>query len=309
MKQKRLNLILAVAVALLAAAVYFSQKKPPPKGPPLTALKADQIDKITLHHAGQPDIVLQKNAGQWALTAPVQVAADPYQVNSLLDIASEETKTWLKPQEVKLADLGLDPPGMSLTLNDVKIDFGGVEPLDFKRYVEVGGKIALIDDPPGTVLDADYSDLVSKSLLPPEARLVKLALPGLTLTRSADGKSWSVDPPDPKAESDAAQKLVDAWSSAQALWNAMTPADAKPAAHPETASLTLADGHTLTFEIVSHEPQLVLERPDLKLRYSLSKEEDDKLFKLAQAKPQTSQNSAASDSAAKPAPPSPPAKQ
>lgn len=299
MKRKRLNLILAAVAVALVAAVYFSQKKPPPKGPPLTALKADQIDRIVLHHPGQPDIVLQKNAGAWALTAPVQVAADSYQVNSLLDIASEEAKTSFDPKTVKLADLGLDPPGMSLSLNDVKIDFGGVEPLNFKRYVEVQGKIALIDDPPGTVLDSDYSDLVSKSLLPPAAKLVKLALPGLTLTRTADGKSWTADPADPKAGADAAQKLVDAWSGAQSLWNAMTPADAKPPAKPETATLTFADGHTLTFDIVSRQPQLVLERPDLKLRYSLSKEDDDRLFKLAQAE----QEAAKKDDTAGTAPP------
>jgi hypothetical protein len=307
-KQKRLNLVLVAILAALTAAVHFSQKKPPPKGPPLTTLKADQIDKIVLHHAGRPDIVLQKNAGQWALTAPVEVAADPYEVNSLLDIAAAQTKTWIDPKEVKLADLGLDPPGMSLTLNDVRLDFGGVEPLDFKRYVEVGGKIALIDDPPGTVLDADYSDLVSKSLVPAGAQLVKLALPGFTLSRSADGKSWSVDPPDPKAAADAAQKLVEAWTSAQALWNAMSPADAKPQANPQTAALTLADGRTLTFTIVSRQPQLVLERTDLKVRYSLSKEDDDKLFKLAQAKAEPAQKTSAAANAAPPAPPSPPTK-
>jgi hypothetical protein len=283
--KQRLNLVLIVIVAALIAVVYFGQKKQAPKGQPLTSLKPEAIDKITLHHPNAADIVLEKKEGQWALTAPVQVAADPYELNSLLDVATAETKSTLSPKEVKLADLGLDPPAYSLTLNNVKIDFGGIEPLNYRRYVESDGKIDLIDDPPASALDADYSDLVGKYLLPQGAQIGSIAVPGLKLTRSADGKTWTADPADPKAGSDELQKFADAWTNARALWNAATPADAKPAANPQAALITLKDGSTLSFNIVGRDPQLVLERADLKVQYDLAKSDADKLLQLPEPSP------------------------
>jgi hypothetical protein len=288
-KQLRLNLLLMVIVLVLAGVLYFGQKKEPPKGQPLTALKVQDITRITLQHPKAPDIVLEKKAGLWMLTAPVQVMADPFELNSLTGVATAETRSSIDPKDVKPADLGLAPPGYSLTLNDVKIDFGGVEPLNYRRYVETGGKISLIDDPPASALDADYSDLVAKSLLPPGAEIAGITVPGLKVSRSADGKSWTVDPADPKAGADELQKFVDAWTNARALWNAATPADAKPDAKsdtgPQTAVLALKDGSSLSFNIVGREPQLVLERADLKVQYDLAKSDADKLLKLPEPPP------------------------
>ncbi len=283
MKQQKLNLILAVIVVALGAGLYFGQKKEAPKNPPLTALKMDAINHMVLSHPNAPDIVLDKKDGHWALSAPVQVAADPFELNSLLSVAIAGNKSVIDPKDVKLADLGLDPPGFSLTLNDVKVDFGGVEPLKYARYVMTGGKIGQIDDPPASALDADYSDLVAKTLLPDGAKISSVTVPGLKVYRSADDKAWIAEPADPKAGADEMQKFVDAWTSARALWNAASlaaPGDAKPAAPPQIAVLTLKDGKTLSFNITGRDPQLVLERPDLKVQYSLAKSDVDKLLKL-----------------------------
>ena len=293
MKQARLNLILMAIVLVLAGALYFGQKKEPPKGAPLTALKVEAISKLTLHHPNAADIVAEKKDGRWALTAPVQVAADPYELNSLLNVATAEAKSSLDPKDVKkLADLGLDPPGFSLSLNDTKVDFGGTEPLNYHRYVETGGKISLIDDPPASALDADYSDLVGKGLLPLGAEIVSVTVPGLKVSRSADGKSWTADPADAKAGSDELQRFIDTWSNARSLWNAAMPADAKPVANPQVAVIALKDGSSLSFNITGRDPQFVLERADLKLQYDLAKSDADKLLKLPEppappATPQT----------------------
>ena len=297
MKRMRLNLILMAIVLVLAGALYFGQKKEPPKSQPLIALKTGDISRITLHHPNAADIVLEKKEGQWALTAPIQVAADPYELNSLLNVATAETKSTIDPKDVKLADLGLNPPGFSLTLNDTKIDFGGTEPLNYRRYVETGGKIGLIDDPPASALDADYSDLVAKYVLPQGAQIVGITVPGLKVARSADGKSWVADPVDPKAGSDELQKFVDAWTSARALWNAATPADAKPVPNQQTAQVALKDGSILSFNIAGRDPQLVLERADFKVQYDLAKSDADKLLKLPEPPPASS-----TDKKAEPAP-------
>jgi len=280
-KQQRLNLFLIAAVLALGGVFYFGQKKEAPKNPPLTALKLDAINHVVLSHPKAPDIVLDKKDGKWVLSAPVQAAADPFELNSLLSVAIAGSKSSLDPKDVKLADLGLDPPGFSLTLNDVKVEFGGVEPLNYHRYVMTGGRIGQIDDPPASALDADYSDLVAKTLLPEGARITAVTVPGLKVTRSADGK-WQADPADPRAGTDELQKFIDAWAGARALWNGAMPADAKPEASPQAAVITLEGGQSYTFAIAAREPQLALDRADLKVRYSLAKSDVDKLLKLPQ---------------------------
>lgn len=280
MKRQHLNLILLGTAAALGAAVYFTQgKDAAKKNPPLTALKPDALTHVVLSHPNAPDIVLDKKDGKWVLSAPVQVAADPFEINTLLNLATAEVRSSVDPKEVKLADLGLAPPGFSLTLNEQKLEFGAVQPYNFQRYVETGGRIDLIDDPPASALDADYSELVSKSLLPENAQIAAVQVPGLKVSRSPDGKGWVAEPADPKAGSDELQKFVDAWAHARSLWNGALPEASKGVAQ-QTAVVTLKDGQSYSFGILGHDPQLQLTRPDLKVLYSLSKADNDTLLKL-----------------------------
>jgi hypothetical protein len=279
MKRTQLNLALAVVAVGLGAAVFFSQKKEPPKKPTLTALRAGAIDRIVIAHPGSPDIRLEKQAGSWKLTAPVTVDADPLEVNGILSLASLETRNTLDPKQVDKAELGLDPPAFTVSLNDVALQFGGIEPLKYQRYIETAGKIELVDDPSAAPLDADYSDLVSKALLPAGADIRKIEVPGLTVARSADGKGWETIPANVNATSDALQQFIDGWKSARALW-----------VQPETGTVpgeavtvTLKD-RSISLLIEARDPQFVIDRPDLKLRYVFRKPDADKLLKLLEPK-------------------------
>lgn len=292
MKRTQLNLVLAAVVAGLGAAVYFSQEKEE-KGPPLTALTADALNKITVEHPDQPALVLEKSSGQWRLTAPVQVAADDVEVGALVNLATLETKSTLDAAGLKLADLGLDPPQYSITLNDQKIELGAVEPLQYRRYMRAGGKIVLTDDPPSAALDADYSDLVDKQLIPAGSEVLSIALPDLSLSKAADGKSWALTPASAAATSDQKQKLVDAWTSARAMWNAMEPPEGSKG---DEVTVILKD-RVLKFIVTARDPQIILARPDLKVRYTLSKALEAELFKFAEAPQEETK-----DESSKPAP-------
>lgn len=281
MNRMQLNAVLVLVVAGLAAALYFTQKKED-KGAPLTALAADAVTSIRIEHPDQAAIRLDKQAGRWLLTEPVQAEIDPFEVASLVNLATQETKRKLPLAEVKLGELKLDPPQFRVTLNDQKLDFGDMEPLEYRRYVRVGDAVALIDDPSATAVDADYSDLVAKDLLPAAAELQKIEVPGLTVERAADGKTWTANPAAAKASSDALAAFTEAWRKARAMWNAKMPADG---GQGEPITLTLKDGAAVHLVLVSREPQLILDRPDLKLRYSLSKADADTLLKLPEAPP------------------------
>lgn len=281
MKRSQLNLILLAVAASLGAAVFFSQQKEE-KGPPLTGLSADAINMVRIEHPGAPALVLEKSGNQWNLLEPVKAAVDAIEINGVLSLAALETKSTLNAAEVKPADLGLDPPQYTVTLNDQKLELGNTEPLNFQRYIRSGAKIVLTEDPPSTALDADYSDLVSKQLLPEGAEILQIRLPGLSLGRAADGKGWTLAPENENkaASADQKQKLVDAWKNARAMWNA---AELDAAPQGEEILLTLKD-QTLKFLLAERDPQLVLVRPDLKVRYTLSKALADELLKLPEEK-------------------------
>jgi len=281
MKRTQLNLALLVAVAGLGAAAYFGQKKED-KGTPLTSLTPESVTRIALEHPGQPVVKLEKKDGQWRLVEPVQAETDPFEVSALTGLATVEAKRRLPLAEVKLAELGLQPPAYRVRLDDRMLDFGDVEPIEARRYVLVGNEVALVDDPPSASLDADYSDLVSKALVPEGAELAKVELKDLQVARSADGKDWAVLPAQPQAAANAAQQLAEAWKGARAMWLAAEPPEGSQG---EPVRLTLKDGRVIELIVAQRDPQLVFARPDLKIRYTMSKALEPELLQLRPAPP------------------------
>ena len=272
MKRSRLNLAL-FAVALGLGAVVFVANRKEPAGPPLTPFAADAVTRISLEHPNAPAIKLEKQNGRWQLVAPVIAEADEFEVNAILGLAGREPR--LKLEGGALKDMDLAPPQYTVKLNDVAIELGGVEPLEFRRYVKTEGGVWLIEDLPGAAMDKDYADLVSKNLFPPDAEIERIELPKLTLAK-ADGK-WTVTPADPKATADSMQKLADGWKGARAMWNESAGA---ARAGGERVKVTLKGGVTREFVIVAREPQLKVGRPDLGVNLVLSKALADELLKL-----------------------------
>lgn len=278
MKRTQLNLALAAVAIGLGVAVFFSQKKEE-KGPPLTPLKPGALSRIAIEHPQAPLIRLEKRDGGWFLVEPVKAEVDEFEISALVSLAEAEAKD--KVEGAKLAELELAPPRYAITLDDTRIEFGGVEPLQYRRYVKVGETVSLIEDPPSAALDKDYADLVAKGLVPVGAEIERIELPRLTLAK-ADGK-WTVSPADPKATADAMQTLADGWKNARAMWNEAAPT---APARGERIRLTLKDGSTREFVVAALDPQFKLHRADLGVNFVLSKALADELMKLQeQAKP------------------------
>lgn len=276
MTRTQLNLALLVVVAGLGTAVWFAQEQEE-KGPPLTALTPDAITRIAVEHPGKPAIRVEKQGERWALVEPVRSATDKYEIGGILALAELERKSTLDAG-VDRAELGLQPPAYTVTLNDTRIALGGSEPIKFRRYVETGGVVGLVDDPPSAALDADYSDLISKSLLPDGASLQKIELPGLLLEKNAEG-AWT-SPQQGEATPAQLAQLAESWRGATALWNA---ADAPEGSQGDAVKLTLADGAVIELVVQARDPQLVLARKDLHVRYTLSKVLVDELFKIPES--------------------------
>jgi len=287
MNRSYLNLGLLVVVGGLGAALWFGQKKEE-TGPPLTALKQDAITRIAIQHPDKPAIKLEKKKdGAWWLVEPVQSATDKYEIGGILSLADLEVKSKLDAG-VDRKELELDPPKYSVTLDDTRIDLGGSEPIKYRRYVATGEMVGVVDDPPSAALDADYSDLVSKAVIPEGATLKRIELPGLTLDKASDGAWSALQNPDAKPAQVA--QLAESWRNARALWNA---ADAPEGSTGDAVKITLDDGRVLELVVQARDPQLVLASKALGVRYTLSKALVDELFKIPEPpKPETEDGAA-----------------
>lgn len=276
MTRAQLNAGLLIAVAALGAWLYLDREQPE-QHPPLTALDGQAVTHIRIEHPQRPVIELVREGAKWRLSEPVAAPADPFEVASLIGLAAAEVQRSLPVADVDLKELRLDPPQYTISLDDQRLDFGDMEPIQFRRYVRHGEQVALIPDPPAAALDADFSDLIAKDLLPADAQLQRIELPGLVVEQSADGV-WRCAQ-HPEADPATLQAFVGHWEKARAMWNAaMEDGDDQLG---EPILLTLADGTQITLRLIARDPQLVLARADRQVRYTLSREAVGELLGLA----------------------------
>lgn len=278
MNRNQLNLALLALVGGLTFTVVMTQEEETPKLP-LVTLEPTAVERIAVRHPDAAEILLQRQAGQWRLTAPGEAAAEAIEVSALTDLAALESERQLAVADVDLAQLGLAPPKFEIQLNDALLQFGGIEPLEHERYIRVGDTIHLVGDPPSAALDADPSDLVSKQLLPAGRQIVGLVLPELQLHRG-EAAGWTLSPPQTEpASTDQMQALIDAWGRARALWNQSPDGEVDYSGKPQI-QLRLDDGSQVELVLVDREPQLILAQPKAGVHHHLSKALADELLAL-----------------------------
>lgn len=276
MNRARLNLLLLVIVLALGAGAWIAYKQKNPPKAVLTPIAAEAVDSIVVEWPGNPTIKLEKKTGQWFLTEPVKARADRFEAVGATSLASTEVQGTVEGADINLKELGLEPPDHTVTLNGVKIEFGGSDALQSRRYLRVEGAIKLIDDPNSAALDKDYADLIAKDLFGPSDALAKIELPDLTLSKGDDG-AWTAPAGTPNASPAALKTLADGWQSAQAMWNEPSPGEAMLGT---AVRITLQDGRVIDYVIASIDPQFALYAPALKVRHQLSRALADTLLKL-----------------------------
>lgn len=261
MKRSRLNVILLIGVGVLAAVGWWTREQETPEVP-LTALQRDAITIVRIDHPEQAEIVLQRADHGWQLTSPVSVAADALEVSAVLKLA--ETPVRRQVQGADLAALGLDVPAFTVTLDQTRLAFGDTEPISAQRFVAVDARLALIDNPPSAALDADYSDLVTKALVPGHEQLAAIVLPDNTRVER-DDRGWRVvgDPErDPAA-------LAEGWTTARAMWNAAT-SEAIDLRTLDVVTLVFESGAQRRYAVARRAPQFELINLDAGVQHTIS---------------------------------------
>lgn len=294
MKTFTVNLLLAITAVGLASLVVVDQTKQEAKlsaaiapKPPLTAIDGNAVHRIVLHNAGSPDIQLEKTAIGWQLTAPVKLPADLVEIGSITELLGAETHGDIDGSKIERAKLGLDPPHSTIELDGTVLAIGDIEPLKQSRYVEVNpgkpdARIRLINDFPPELVDGEFTDLANKALLPFEADITRIEVPGLIVSKSPVGPGWTSAPVAEAATSPALQAFVDGWRSARAIATLPPMAESSVAAKADVR-ITLADGSEYRYALIDKAGGRYLQRLDLSLSYQLDPGFAEGLLKLVPA--------------------------
>lgn len=271
--------LLALLIALGLVAYFQPGAKRKPEQPAITNIDGAKVDTIRIEQPGHKTAVLKRERDHWQMEQPVNARADDSVITSLLDDIDESSAHHYPVKGLDLKQFGLKPPKLSLTLNNETLEFGSSDSLDHQRYIRNGDTVYLVNDTLFYRLQGDPLSMVSKRVLPKDAKITALDLPGIKLAQNSKG-DWQLTPANNKITSDQIQKLVDAWNNADA-YNVKAAGDA-PVAGTVTVAIAGRD-KPLKFEIEKNDSVLALVRPDIGVEYQLPANDRDDLLKLKPA--------------------------
>lgn len=272
MRFKSTLVLLGVFAALLAGVLYFDSKggkkeAAEAKANTLVDLASDEVRKVVLVREGETLAFERDEPGPWRLTAPLQAAADDYEVKGLVDAlaslriervveqeAGDPAAYEIPKAEVSLWVKGKDAP--------VRLLVGMENPLDKSLFAkrEDDPRIVLLASTLKATLDKKLFDFRQKDVFKftaADVRTVKVRAKDVAWEAAREASGWSLTSP---VAALAAKTKVDA------LLDALSGLRAKEFAAEEKAEGTLAP--------------FGLDRPDYEVRLSLPASNQEIVFAL-----------------------------
>jgi hypothetical protein len=262
-----LNLALAMLALLLVAVVWLRPGLEPETTPAtITTLEPGQVSSINITRLQGAPLGFRKQNDVWLIESDPPIPADAFQLRTILALLQANSIRSYPAEALDLKGLGLDPPQASIMFNGTRIAIGNIEPIDKLRYLKTDTTIHLVEDRYQHLLNAGFNNFVRRHLLPEDASIIALQLPGLTL-QQGNGINWQLVPDDPDTSADAINTLLNNWLHASALYVRRL----EPGEFDNTISLTLkGENEPVVFTLISREPDLVLARPEWGIQYHLT---------------------------------------
>ena len=259
-----LNLTLAgIALLLGLLVLYQPGLEEGPTAAPISTLSADSISSIRVTRKERTPLTFTKTASGWQLLKELALPASAFQLRALLGIPGTRPERSYPVSALDPGSVGLEPPQATLLLDDTLITIGNTEPLERKRYIRHDDTVYLVTDIYQHLINADWTNFIEHRLLPENAALKSIELPGLSLTLDNE-QQWQAAPTAAAGNATAIQDLVSQWKNASATFIRRYDGTATSAA----ITLTFSDTtEALTLYINEQPAELVLARPDWDLQY------------------------------------------
>ncbi len=274
--KNRLNISLLAILALLLTITFWPGEEPAPAKATTVAGKLDSasINTITVTRRGYPSIVLHKKDQQWWLQQPELPAKAPL-ISELLALLESQSLISYPLNEIEAGPIGLENPFLCIEYNQQHACFGERNPLNQLRYLQFGDRVHMIYDTLSHQLSGKPHDYVSLKLLPTDAQITALALEDDLALNKSDG-IWHLTPQPENYSADQIQQLISNWQQTQAVMVAPY----QPTDGEATLQVTLEKQGTISFELASSDPELILARPELGIQYHLSEGSLSRLTRL-----------------------------
>jgi len=276
-----LNLGLALALIVLVAVLAFEPgKKILEKAVLLTQLTPTDIQKIAIEQNSQHTIILSKIDNQWQMSKPYNNQANTLSIKKLLALASAKSHAQYPVTDIKLKQLKLSTPDLTITLNKTKLIFGTTDAIKGYRYIQINNAVHLITDRYSHLVRGQASKLLSPALLPKGTAITRLVLPELTLQTNETG--WKITPDNKSISADQVQQFLDQWRFSRAIrvTKITANADKKAARNKRTSIEVYSDESKLIlFDLTQTEDEIILQRPDTGLQYHFTVEAGERLLK------------------------------
>lgn len=276
-----LNLFLLIFIVALAL-FLFNDKDNTPEIKILSAAPADSIKKIFIHH-NKRDTLLTKSNQEWRLIEPIDIPANQFRVQTLLNILSAQSHAQYNTAELDLKKYGLDNENTYIVFNNIKINFGHVNPINHFRYVQINNQLHLTEDLFYPLLSSRIGSLITRELISTKKTISKLVLPENSFSRD-NNSLWQAQD---DISSDAIVDVIHHWQHKQAF-----------AVHDYIARESLAEiqvyfeGETtpILFNVTDIDPWLIIARRDIGLEYHFNLEDYDILLRPGAVDLKTKEN-------------------
>lgn len=209
---KRSTLIILLIAAVAGLTVYFlegrfgkSTGEEAEKTTPAFKFNREDITSITVHRGGQT-INLENQNNKWAITQPVNAAADESAVNSIVgDLVSARVDSEFPPSGGDLKQYGLSEPAVKLEVklkngSTHRVELGARDPIGLSAYAKIDGSqnVALV--PANLLNDSDKSlnDLRDRLVLSAtqyELSSVKIVNEGGGYELEKNESEWNIKSP------------------------------------------------------------------------------------------------------------------
>ena len=116
-----LNIVLLLAVLLLAALVYFEPGKKPQQQVQLLAISPASLQQLEIRRPEAESVQLQQRDGRWYLQSPVEIAADTFMVEQILSFVAQPSLQRYPATGLDLTKYGLQPARVKLLVDGVEL--------------------------------------------------------------------------------------------------------------------------------------------------------------------------------------------
>ncbi len=280
LRQWSLNLILLLLIITLVGIALFQPGIEETKSHlPLTDLKADRINTITVSRPSHEPVTLKRTQGKWYLTKPIESRASEFVVNSILATLHTPSLNQLAYSEKNDSrKYGFDAPRAIITLNETTVTFGDTNPLSQQQYVLYNGQVHMINGNLLWSLRRGYNEYIDRRLLASTDSPVAIVFPdGKTL--ALKNGSWTIKGTNKSLSSDSLTRLVNEWRYANALRVApYEQGHAQRTVQIFYKAENQKKAKVIKLDILSKKPELVLVRKDEGLQYHFPADTGNRLF-------------------------------